>query len=102
MSGWALNHFNSALDEKVGPVDVESPVTETAWNSLQEAINVTCKESIGYARRVNFDWFDKNDVTLTRLIDEKRAALNAFRADPNSIDTAVNCILITGIYKRNV
>jgi len=56
---------------------------ETAWNSLQEAINVTCKESIGHARRVNRDWFDKNDATLTRLIDEKRAALNAFRADPN-------------------
>ena len=41
-----LNHFNRALDEKVGPVDVESPVNETAWNSLQEAINVACKESM--------------------------------------------------------
>ena len=53
-------------------------------NSLQEAINVACKESIGHARRVNGDWFDKNDATLTRLIDEKQAALIAFRADPNS------------------
>ena len=53
----ALNHFNTALDEKVGPVDVESPVIETAWNSLQEAINVACKESIGHARRVNRDSF---------------------------------------------
>ena len=79
----ALNHFNTALDEKVGPVDVESPVIETAWTSLQEANNVACKESIGHARRVNRDWFDENDATLTRLIDEKRAALNAFRADPN-------------------
>ena len=34
----ALNHFNTALDEKVGPVDVESPVIETAWNSLQETL----------------------------------------------------------------
>jgi len=42
----ALNDFNTALDEKVGPVDLESPVIETAWNSLQEAINVACKESI--------------------------------------------------------
>jgi len=58
-------------------------VIETAWNSLQEAINVACKESIGHARRVNRYWFDKNDAILTRLIDEKRAALNAFRADPN-------------------
>ena len=63
---------------------MESPVIETAWNSLQEAINVTCKESIGHAHRVNRDWFDENDATLTRLIDEKQAALNAFRADPNS------------------
>jgi len=75
----ALNHFNTALDEKVGPVDVESPMIETAWNSLQEAINVACKESIGH-----HDWFDENEVTVTRLIDEKRAALITFRADPNS------------------
>ena len=63
---------------------MESPVIETTWNSLQEAINVACKESIGHARRVNRDWFDKNDATLTRHIDKKRKALNAFRADPNS------------------
>ena len=31
---------------------------------------------------MNRDWFDENDTTLTRLIDEKRAALKAFRADP--------------------
>jgi len=78
----ALNHFNTALDEKVGAVDVESPVIETAWNSLQEAINVTCKESIGHARRVNRNWLDENDATLIHLIDEKWAALNAIRADP--------------------
>jgi len=35
------------------------------------------------SRHVNRDWFDKNYVTLTRLIDEKRAALNAIRADPH-------------------
>jgi len=80
----ALNHFNTALDEKVGSVDVESPVIETARNYLQEAINIACKESIGHAHCVNRNWFDKNGVTLTRLIDEKRAALNGFRADPNS------------------
>ena len=61
---------------------MESPVNETAWNSLQEAINVACKESIKYALRLNRDWFDEKDTTLTRLIDEKRAALNAFRAAP--------------------
>ena len=59
----ALNHFNRALDEKVGPVDVESPVIETAWNSLQEAINVACKESIGHARRVNLSLIHISEPT---------------------------------------
>jgi len=70
--------------DEVGPVDVESPVIETAWNSFQEAINIACKESIGHARRVNRDWFDENDATLTRLIDEKRAALNAYGNHPKN------------------
>ena len=48
----ALNYFNTALDEKLGPVDVESPVIETAWNSLQEAINVACKERMIFVEPV--------------------------------------------------
>ena len=61
----ALNHFNTALDEKkVGPVDVESPVIETAWNSLQESINVACEESIGHVRRVNRDSVSYTHLTL--------------------------------------
>jgi len=49
----SLSHISAALDEKVGLVDVESLVIVTAWNSLQEAINVACKESIGHTRCVN-------------------------------------------------
>ena len=85
----ALNHFNTALDEKVGPVDVESPVIETAWNSLQEAINVTCKESIGHARRVNRDWFDENVVTLSTVAAYGKSFLSM--AARRSLSTSLDC-----------
>jgi len=65
-------------------VELQDRVPSKGLREKLEAINIACKESIGHARRVNRDWFGENDPTLTRLIDEKWAALNAFRADPKS------------------
>lgn len=56
----------------------------TFWNNIKEAITNSYNESLGTSKRHHEDWFDKNDVEITRITDEKRTAFKAWQDDYGS------------------
>ncbi|KAK4326932.1 hypothetical protein Pmani_002575 [Petrolisthes manimaculis] len=65
------------------PEEFSVPVS-THWEELKSSILTTCQNTLGHAQKKHQDWFDSNDQSLKKLIDQKRKALMDLKKDPKS------------------
>ncbi|KAK3869746.1 hypothetical protein Pcinc_024974 [Petrolisthes cinctipes] len=64
-------NFREACERHlVDPVDQAS--VEDHWITLRDAMTRAAEETIGFDSKKNQDWFDKNDGTISLLIEAKR------------------------------
>lgn len=54
---------------------------EEEWTFISNTISNAAKDTIGYNKKKNQDWFDENDNEISRLIDAKRMARLAHEQD---------------------
>ena len=79
----ASQSFREAIDKNLNELGLptNAPV-EDRWITLRDAIAAAAKETIGFKRKKNQDWFDENDKTVTSPIEVKRHARLAFENNP--------------------
>ena len=57
---------------------------EDDWASIRCALTDAAENTIGHSKKKSQDWFDENDIEISRLIDEKRKARLAADQDTRS------------------
>ena len=83
-----LNNPNikAAYEERVTANLASRPTSnlEDDWASIRSAITDAAQNTIGHSKKKSQDWFDENDIEISRLIDEKRKARLASDQDTRS------------------
>ncbi|CAI9734630.1 Hypothetical predicted protein [Octopus vulgaris] len=63
----AMQSFQKVTDEKLSSIICGNDI-EASWSEFKTAVYDSAKESLGYVRRKNQDWFDENDPTILLLL----------------------------------
>jgi len=71
--------FREAIDKNLNKLDLPTNASvEDRWITLRDAMSAAVKETIGFKRKKNQDWFHEVDQTITSVIEVKRHARLAF------------------------
>ena len=54
------------------------------WDEIRNAVNESCKETIGLRAHGNEDWFDENNDEMMHLTEQTRKAFNDYLNDRTS------------------
>lgn len=86
-SAEAVKSFNDILGVKLDSIDLNSDA-DVLWEEIKQSIYGAAKDSFGTRKSSNPDWFAENIDLLTPVIECKRKALIALKANPDATHRA--------------